>query len=788
MDKDSIRERLRWVRTEITRLQSEAMILERRLRDQSNIITMEQVQLFWSYFKGRRDVFSRRAGRPNPKTGKIGYYTQIDYSKKPEKVYSELRGRDLLAHLKGEKTDCSDVVGIYPILPDESCNFLVFDFDDHNPEDRVMSKRIKEEVGAVREICEQNGIGTLVERSRSGKGAHVWIFFEEPVMTKTAREFGTALINKGSESVNLKNFNFYDRMIPTQDHLPINRKTGKPGLGNMVALPLQGRAMTMGNSVFVDEKWNAYDNQWEVLAKTKKLTKEFVEEKIFEWGGNELSLNSGYNTNPWEKERAEFCLEDVEDVVEIVLANQLYIKSENLRPRLQNQIRRMATFANQEYYKKYAMGFSTAGVPRIIFCGYDENGYICIPRGLLEKLIINFDATGIKYVIIDKREKGQKIKVKFAGKLYPEQKEAIKELGKYENGILSATTAFGKTVVGARMIAKHNVNTLILVHSTEIMNNWLNDLENFLDIKEDPPYYKTPTGRRKQRKSVFGKITSTKKAPTSIVDVAMISSLGKPDDIDQMVNNYGMVIVDECHHGPSRIANAVIMETKARYLYGFTATPKRNDGQEKRLFMEFGDVRYEYTAKDRMEKTGVKQILIPRMTEFDYDGGKKEIQDIYKKLVEDERRNKLIVDDILRLYREKRSILVVTKFKKQAKIIYEGLSKNNNIFLFTGELKMRDREAIRKDLESVPVNEAMVLVATGQLIGEGFNCPRLDTMLLATPIAWEGNVEQYVGRLHRAYTGKSKVEVYDYIDKNVPVLKRMYEKRLRAYRKIGYTT
>lgn len=782
----------------------------------SEVITKNHVKYFYSMFKGRMDVYSKRGGKPNPKSGKTGYYTQcwnfwkdgLCPKKNGSKIrcgecknqnYKHLTGENIISHLKGDREDCSDVIGLYPMFPDETCNFLIFDFDNHdektnrddfaNTDDEWI-----DEVNAMRAICKNNDINALVERSRSGKGAHMWLFFEEPVQAYIARKFGTALLTKGAESVNQKNFKSYDRMLPAQDHM------AEGGLGNLIALPLQGQALKKGNSAFIDENWNAYPNQWKVLKETIKLSKVFIEEKINEWTADgllgvlaeDMSGNAekieNEESKPWKKKKQRFEPSDVEGVLNITIVNQIYIDVENVKPRMQNQIRRLAAFSNLEFYKNQAMGFSTQGTARIISCSQDIDNYVCIPRGCEENLIERLTDSGVIFKKEDCRQKGRSISVSFCGGLYPEQQRAADKMLKYDTGILGAATAFGKTAVGAYLVSAHKVNTLILVHNTEIMKNWVEDFEKFLDIDEELPEYKTPTGRIKKRKSVIGRMYAGHNSVTGIIDVAMISSLGKKGEINQLVKDYGLVIMDECHHGASQTAEEVLNEINAKYVYGLTATPKRDDGQEQKVFMQFGPIRYRYTAKDKAKEQGIEHFVYPRFTRLVHtDGETLNINEAYQMVRESDIRNNLIISDVESCIANGRTPLVLTKFKEHAAYLYEKLNSSaDHIFLLQGGKNTKERDLIRKQMKEVPENETVVLVAIGQYIGEGFNYPRLDTMMLTTPIAWQGNVEQYAGRLHRDFEGKQDVIIYDYVDSHIRVLEKMYHKRLRAYKKIGY--
>lgn len=759
------------------------------------IITKEHIKLFYSLFKGRKDVYSKRTVR---KDGKAAYYPvcnnfweygicprceqkKIKCSKCENKSWALLTQTAIYNHLSGNKEDCSDVIGIYPMLADDKCNFLVFDFDNHNDIDE--NTEWIEEVNAVRKICSENNVNILVERSRSGKGAHIWMFFEETIDAVVARKFGSALLTKGSETVNLKNFKYYDRMIPTQDYLT------EGGLGNLIALPLQGQAVKKGNSVFVDENWQPYKNQWDILRSVKRISKSFIDEKIIEWSKNGvlgvLSESNAEMDKPCKRNKIDNS--GVKGNVEIILANQIYINKDNLKPRLQNRIRRLVAFSNPEFYKNQAMGFSVFDCPRIIYCGEDIDNYISIPRGCFEELSELLNEGNIEFKVSDERSTGRAIDVSFNGELYTEQKKAVNKMLKYDYGILGAATAFGKTVVGAYLVAQRKVNTLVLVHNKEIMNNWIEDFNKFLEINEELPNYITKTGRTKIRKSLIGKMYGGHNSVTGIIDIAMISSLGKPENINDIVKNYGMVIMDECHHGGAVIAESVLREVNAKYVYGMTATPKRNDGQEKKVYMQLGPVRYRFTAKEKAELQGIKHYVYPRFTRLVNIGSEWKINEAYKAVVTSEIRNKMIIDDAVDCINRGRTPIIITKFKEHAEILKRSLeNKANNIFLLQGGRGNKERDRIRKAMQNVPKDESLIVVAIGQYIGEGFNLPRLDTMLLAVPIAWSGNVEQYAGRLHRDYEGKDDVIIYDYVDSHIRVLEKMYYKRLRAYKNIGY--
>lgn len=634
-----------------------------------------------------------------------------------------------------------------------------------------------------------HGIDPLVERSRSGRGAHIWIFFDKPISAALVRKFGTALLDKGAEQVNLKSFKYYDRMLPAQDII------SEGGVGNLIALPLQGKALKDGNSAFIDSNWNAYQNQWEVLWSKPKLSREFVETKIGEWTSTiediEVAEDDEGREKPWEKNR-RFSNTDVDGKIRLTLSNGIYVDSTNLRPALQNKIRRMAAISNPVYYKNQAIGMSNYDTSRWIYLGQDHlSGYIEIPRGLYSTLIENMEQAKISYEIEDERQIGRNINVEFKGELREEQKDAMNEMLKFDNGILHAATAFGKTVVCSAIIAEKKVNTLIILESSALIEQWKESLEKFLDIDEELPEYKTKTGKLKVRKELVGKLQGAHDSMTGIVDIAMAGSLCKKGEFHNFLNQYGMVLVDECHHAASDTISNVLKEVKAKYVYGVTATPKRGDGLEKINYMLLGPIRYSYTAKEKAKSQGIEHLVYPRFTPIVAPRGviteKMHPNEAYDIIRDNEIRDDLIIGDIRECVSVGRTPVVLSRYKEHSEKLYGRLKDYaDHVFLMTGNNSKKDHKKILEQLYQVDARESMILIATGSLIGEGFDFPRLDTLFMAMPVSFRSVVEQYAGRLNRDYEGKENVIVYDYVDSHIPMFDNMYAKRLKAYKQIGY--
>ena len=757
---------------------------------------------FMMFCRGRKDLYDLRY--TNPKTGKNGYYTQCFnrwdrgcHIQKKDGVRCkdcELRAYKpvtlplIKAHMNGTDPNGNDVVAIYPMLENNLCQLLVFDFDNHakgaEQEDYAnIDDRWKEEINALRRICKNLDVDAVVERSRSGRGAHLWIFFKEMIPARLARKFGFALLEKGAESVNLKSFKYYDRMIPAQDALP------EGGLGNVIALPLQGMALKSGNSAFVDENWNAYEDQLKVLAGTRRLTRQEIEDYLSLWYSTGFTSEDNGTDAPWDK-NSEIEAGSVKDVVRIVLADRIYIDSSGMSNKTKRQLRRMATFSNKQYFQNQAMDMPNYDESRFIYLGSDEGKYIVLPRGLREDILKKFDNAGISYKIEDKRTKGRKLNISFKGELRESQIPAVETMLNNETGILHAATAFGKTVVCCDMIARRGISTLILVDRADLMNQWIKRLDEFLDIDEELPEYQTKTGRTRKRKSLIGNLQGAHDTLTGIVDVAMIRSLKKKDGFHPMLKEYAQVYFDECHHAASDSAIEVLQEINAKYVYGVTATPKRGDGKEKINEFLLGPIRYRFTAKDRAEEQNIDHLVYPRFTRTVKPHHLSKTpygNDAYELIRNNDVRDEQIIRDVADCVQAGRTPVVLTKYVDHANKLSERLKKYaDRLILLTGANGTKARRAQVEELNKVDDSDSLILVGTGSLLGEGFDFPRLDTLFMATPVSGENVVEQYVGRLNRDYDGKENVIVYDYVDSHIPKFDKMYAARLKAYKKIGY--
>lgn len=747
-----------------------------------------KITLYRTFFRGREDVYPRRF--ESAKTGRSGYQPACqnewvrEICKKPKikcrdcdnKNYMPVTDQVIRNHLMGFDPSANSpkdfTIGVYPLLVDETCWFLAADFDKDT---------WKEDVIAFLETCKTHNVPAVLERSRSGNGGHVWIFFSEPTPASLARRLGSYLLTRTMEHRPEIGLDSYDRFFPNQDTMP------KGGLGNLIALPLQKKPRDRGNSVFVNENFEPYPDQWVFLSTVRQLNLQEVEAVVDEASdfggiiGIRLAVTDEEDDEPWtappSKRRKEKPITiPLPDSISLVLGNQIYIAKDDVPPPLNNQLIRLAAFQNPEFYKAQAMRLSTFDKPRIIGCCEDFPNHLGIPRGCLDDVIDLLRFHKIKPKIIDERFPGNPIDVQFQGILRPEQQEAADAMLSEDIGVLSATTGFGKTVIAAYLIAQRKTNTLVLVHRRQLLLQWHAQLASFLDLPA----------------SQIGQIGGGKRKPTGEIDIATIQSLSRKNVVDDIVGEYGYLIVDECHHVSAWSFENVVRQCKAKYVTGLSATVTRKDGHHPIIFMQCGSVRHRIDDRKQAEARPFNHKAIIRKTGFTLPEAiqgdeRPSIHQIYSALVSDEKRNDMIVTDVLNAKNNKRSPVVLTERVQHLKYLADRLSsKVQNVFVFQGGMGAKQIRFLKEQLTNLPEDEERLILATGRWLGEGFDDARLDTLFLTLPISWRGTLTQYAGRLHRLHYMKKEVLVYDYVDFDVPVLARMFEKRRRGYKSIGY--
>lgn len=752
--------------------------------------SISKIKLFMSLFKGRDDVYAKKwESSKKAKSGfppvclnqwKIGVCgkPKVSCAKCADKLYAAPDEHVIENHLRG-----NIIAGVYPMLPDETCHFLALDFDEGD---------WQSDVAMVRKVCTEFNIPVSVERSQSGNGGHMWFFFENRLPGVLARKFGTALLTFSMNRRHEIPFKSYDRLFPSQDTLP------KDGIGNLIALPFQKNARKNNYSEFVDENFVPHDDQWAFLSSIQKISEERIKHLVSELcRGHELGVlkvDEEETPKPWETHPVILQQNDFPKQIEIVKANMLFIPKVGISQRALNRLKRLASFRNPMFYRQQAMRLSTYGHSRIISCADETSEYLCLPRGCEIDISAELGQLGLDVHFIDKTHSGKRIDVEFNGHLRDEQPQALEHLLHHDIGILSGTTAFGKTVVAIKLIAERKVNTLILVDKIGLLSQWKEKLSEFLTVNETLPEPSLKTGKKRGRKkqiSVIGQLGAGKNNLSGIVDIAVMQSISRPEGVKNCVKNYGMIIADECHHASAFTYEKILKTTNAKYIYGLTATPIRKDGHHPILFMQCGPIRYRDSAKEQAEKRPFDHYIIPRFTSLrvplDRDEKDVSIQELYSEIVDNEMRNHQIVEDVLTSYEGGRNCIVLSLRTAHVELLVEKLKKDvPDVVTLTGGMGTKTTREIFKRIADTPSGKNLIIVATGHFIGEGFDEPRLDTLFLAMPISWKGTLQQYAGRLHRLCKDKKEVQIYDYVDIHVKMLERMYQKRLTGYASMGY--
>ena len=744
-------------------------------------ILSEKTALFRKLFTGREDVYAYRWIN---KAGRSGYSPACrnlwvhGVCGKPKAKCTDCPNADyypfdddaIRKHLSGEQ-----VFGVYPLLSDDTCRFLAIDFDESTWKDDVI---------CLRTLCEEEGIPCSVEISRSGNGAHVWFFLSEPVEAALARRFATGLLETCMQKHPRMTFKSFDRMFPNQDTMP------KGGFGNLIALPLQKEAaQSHGGSLFVDDEFLPYRDQWAYLSSVQFLTRDGLQYHSGKIQAAEgIPQKQGDEEKPWNRPTDKLPPDDKTEQLSCVWANSLYIETKGVSSRAQNQLKRLASFSNPEFYRRQAMRqHIPLGMPRLICCVEYDDDYLCLPRGCVERVQAWAEYNSIPFNLDDKRNLGRRIDVAFNGTLREEQVPAFDALNSQDCGILSATTAFGKTVIGAALIAEKKANTLIIVQRKQLMEQWQERLTAFLTIHEVLPEANEKKRGRRKKRDVIGVYGGGKDTRGGIIDIAIQQSLGKMEDVKDWIADYGMVIVDECHHVPAPTFEQVLQKVSAKYFYGLSATPNRKDGHHPILKMYLGDIRYRVDAKSEAKKRPFSHVMIPRFAGTAFvQNEKSSITRFYTQLAEDELRNHLIADDVIGCVKAGRNCLVLSERKQHVLSLADLISHQGfTVHTLLGGTSKKETARALDALRDAP--EPLIICATGKYVGEGFDESRLDTLFLTMPISWKGTLVQYAGRLHRLHEGKREVRIYDYIDSSSEMLERMYQKRLNGYASLGYT-
>ena len=737
-------------------------------QDLSRLAPYEKIALFRRLFRGRADVYPVRW--ESRTSGKSGYTPacanewRADVCDKRRIKCADCRHRELIPltdeviydHLTGQHT-----LGVYPLLEDDTCHFLAVDFDE---------AEWRADALAFAQSCDELGVPVALEISRSGQGAHAWIFFTDPVPARDARRLGTAIISQTCARTRQLTLTSYDRLFPNQDKLP------KGGFGNLIALPLQKHPREQGRSLFVERDWRPFPDQWTFLASISLMPPHDIEPVILRAAGGIHPLDVTFIDDedlaqPWKQPNtpAISLPGPLPKTLTVTLANRLYFEKAQLSQPLANRLIRLAAFQNPEFYRAQAMRLSVWDKPRVIGCAENYPQHLALPRGCLDAVLELLQDNTIGCELQDERYAGRSLDVTFAGTLRPEQTAAVEAMQPHDMGVLCAPTAFGKTVTAAALIAQRRVNTLVLVHRTDLLKQWQERLQSFLGVGQEQ----------------LGTLGGGKARLSGQIDIAVMQSLSRQGEVNPVVENYGQVIVDECHHIGAVSFDDILKRVKAKYVLGLTATPIRRDGQQPIIFMQCGPLRYT-AAKSATAPHDLEVIPCERSTPIDLpqEAG---IQEVFRHLANDRDRTNAIVTAIQAAFGQGRKVLVLTERTDHLEAIHAVLEHHvPSLFVLHGRMSRTQRAALIAALDALPSSAPHVVLATGKLVGEGFDHPPLDTLVLAMPVSWKGTLQQYAGRLHREHATKTDVRIIDFVDIGHPALRRMWDKRQRGYRAMGY--
>jgi superfamily II DNA or RNA helicase len=706
------------------------------------MISEKQITLFQSVFKGREDVHARR-WKNEDRDGYMPAYN-VDWERYEKhkalggtfqnfkhKELAPLTPAAIRKHLLGKET-----IGIYPLLKDNTSWLLAADFDKEN---------WMGESRQFLQVCEQHNIPAYLERSRSGNGGHVWIFFQQLCPAWKSRKMAFHLLREAGILSEFEKDASFDRLFPNQDY-----HSGK-GLGNLIALPLNKQWMADGNTCFIDpDTGKSFSDQWKFLAEVQKLPASPLD-KVY------ASIENSSSPSPASVSQSE-------GELEIVLDNQVWLNRDNIPSLVVSYIRDQLNFINSDYLIKKKLGRSTWQTEKYFNLIGEKGNHVIIPRGSLPDLIAYCKKQEVSYHIEDRRQKKSPVTFRSSIELYPHQEKALELTTKKDFGVIVAPPGSGKTIMGLELIARKQQPALIVVHRKQLFDQWIERIESFLGIPEKD----------------IGKFSGSHKKKGKDITVGMIQTLKQNEESDRILDSFGTIIVDECHHIPAKTFRETIIRFSSYYLYGLTATPMRKNNDEDLIYVYIGNILSEITA-DFLddEKSSTIQINIREtalQAPFDYRID--DYETLSRILVHDTARNQLIVDDLTKVIDNKKTVLLLTERKAHIKVLNLYLKDRFETITLSGDDSKGSQQSKMKQIHA---GHFQIVLSTGQFFGEGVDVDQFDCLFLVYPFAFKGKLIQYIGRITRS---NQIPVIYDYRDRQIEYFEKLFKKRNRFYDEI----